>query len=149
MTIWVDADSCPKRVRDIVARAAEKRDVAAVFVANRAIHTPPTVSFIEVSESPEAADRYLVEHAETGDLAVTRDIPLAAELVDSGLIVLNDRGDVYSTENVRERLSIRDFMKELRSRGEYEMPGRGYSNREVQAFAAAFDRELTRCLDLK
>lgn len=121
----------------------------AVFVANRPIHTPPTVAFVEVADGPEAADRYLVEHARAGDMAVTRDIPLAAELVDSGLIVLNDRGEVYSEENVAERLSIRNFMKELRAKGVYELSGRGYSNREVHAFAAAFDRELTRRLDLK
>lgn len=149
MTIWVDADSCPKQVRDIVGRAAEKRRVRTIFVANRAFHIPRSVEMVEVPGSPEAADEYIIHRVEAGDMAITRDIPLAASLVERGVIVLNDRGSVYSRENVRERLSIRNFMKGLRDSGVYEMPSRSYSNSEVHAFAAAFDRELTRCLDLK
>lgn len=147
--IWVDADSCPKPVRDIVARAADKRNVEAVFVANRSISSPPVIRFVEVAGDAESADHYIVEQSQAGDIAITRDIPLAAELVARDVVVLNDRGDVYTRENIRERLSIRDFMKEMRARGAYESPGRTYSNREVRAFANAFDRELTRVLRLK
>jgi hypothetical protein len=109
----------------------------------------PDIDFVQVSSGEGSADQYILAHVEPADIAITRDIPLAAELVERGVIVLNDRGNVYTGENVRERLSIRDFMAELRGGGVYESSGRTYSSREVRAFANAFDRELTRRLRLK
>lgn len=148
MTIWVDADSCPVRIREIVSRAAGKRGVVAKFVANRPIPLPETDS-VELEIVPpeeDGADSRIVECAKPGDLIITRDIPLAAKLVEGGLRVLNDRGETFTEENVRERLSIRNFMKDLRASGMYESPTGGFGDREVKAFSAAFDRELTRLL---
>ncbi|TVQ39694.1 MAG: DUF188 domain-containing protein [Spirochaetaceae bacterium] len=148
MRIWVDADSCPARVREIICKASRRRGVAAVFVANRRIRLPGGHQLLSVLVPAEeqSADTYLIAHAEAGDLAVTRDIPLAAELVKRGVLVLNDRGDVYSADNVRERLSIRDHMYELRASGIATPETGGFGKREIFAFANAFDRALTRLL---
>lgn len=89
------------------------------------------------------ADAFIKEQVGSGDLVITRDIPLAAELVELGPVVINDRGDLYTRENVRERLSIRNFMKELRDAGLYENPTGMFGRKEVKAFAATFDRILT------
>ena len=148
MTIWVDADSCPVRIREIVARAAFKRKLRACFVANRTIPLPrlSCVSLEIVPPGDDGADERIVEAVEPGDFIITRDIPLAARLVEAGYNVLNDRGELYTKENIRERLSIRNFMKDLRASGLYESPAGGFGDREVKAFSAAFDRELTRLL---
>jgi len=148
MTIWVDADSCPKRIRDIVVRAAVKNDVPAFFVANRPISLPrkAPVSMVEVEAGEGSADRYIVEHAAKGDMVITRDIPLAADLVERSVVVLNDRGDIYTEENVRERLSIRDFMYELRNQGQFAERTRSFGEKEITAFSNAFDRTLQKLL---
>ena len=144
--IWVDADSCPRRAREIIARAAERCGVRAYYLANREIPLPACelVRMVVVSGEPEAVDGRIVADAPADALVVTRDIPLAAQLVDRGLVVLNDRGEVFSAENVGERLSIRNFSRELREAGLYRAAGGGYDNRAVQAFANALDRELRR-----
>lgn len=149
LTIWVDADSCPTRIREIICSAASRRKVGAIFVANRTIPIPRAeqVSAVVVSDGDQSADAYLVEHAQSGDLAVTRDIPLAAQLVASGVTVLNDRGDVFTEANVRERLSIRDHMYELRTSGIMVAEQSRFGPREIFRFSNAFDRELTRILN--
>jgi hypothetical protein len=145
VTIWVDADSCPKRVRDIIIRAAHRRAVPARFVSRQdaGVWSDGRVESIVTDAD---ADEIIVAQSEAGDLAVTRDIPLAARLVENDVVVLNTRGEVYTAENVRARLSERDFMYELRSSAAYAEPGRRYGAREVQAFANAFDRELEKRL---
>lgn len=145
MTIWVDADSCPKRVRDIIIRAAHRRALSARFVSRQEVGVR-SEGRVESIVSNEDADEIIVARSAPGDIAVTRDIPLAARLVDTGLVVLNTRGEVYTAENVRARLSQRDAMYELRSAAAYSEPGRRYGAREVQAFANAFDRELEKRL---
>lgn len=147
MKIWVDADSCPRPVREIIVRAAERTGVDARFVANRAV---PGVEegdqLVIVGKGEGAADDYIFDHSDRSDLVVTRDIPLAKRLVDRGTTVVNDRGDVFTTENVGERLSVRNFMYQLRNSG-LLMPTEGsFGPKEVQAFANAFDRELTRLM---
>ncbi len=146
MRIWVDADSCPRQVREIIARAAVRRRIETLFVANRALPDAggASISFVRVGKAEGEADAYIVDHALPPDLVVTRDIPLATALVEGGLRVLNDRGELYTAENVRERLSVRDFMYELRSSGlTPERTGR-FGGRETKAFADAFDRELAK-----
>jgi hypothetical protein len=141
----VDADSCPKQVRDIIIRAANRRSVPARFVSRQDAgvrSAGPVVA--EISDAD--ADEVIVAGAVPGDLAVTRDIPLAARLVEQDVIVLNTRGEVYDRGTVRERLSERNFMYEFRSASAYSEPGKQYGQREVQAFANAFDRELTKRL---
>jgi hypothetical protein len=146
VTVWVDSDSCPLRVREIVVRAAERREVAAVFVANRAVPLPKSkwVFRVVVAAVEGSADAYIVGQAGLGDLVITRDIPLAAEVCEKNITVINDRGDIFTRENIRERLSVRNFMKDLRDSGLYESPSGGYGDREVRLFSAVFDRELTR-----
>lgn len=146
MKIWVDADAAPRDVKEIVYRAAQRLNIAAVLVANRRLAIPAHndfVSAIVVQGGPDVADRHIAEHAADGDVAITADIPLAATLVDKGVLVIDPRGDLLSAENVRERLSIRDFMESLRGSG-VETGGAGsYGPREKQAFAATLDRVLS------
>lgn len=146
MTIWVDADAAPRAVKEVVARAAERLGIQAVLVANQRLWTPRNndhVSTVRVQKGTDVADRHIVEHASEGDLAVTADIPLAAALVEKGLVVIDPRGEVYTEENVRHRLSIRDFMDDLRSSG-VEMGGPdAYGPRQKREFASALDRILT------
>lgn len=146
MTVWVDADSCPRQVRDIVIRASKRMRFRAVFVANKKIPgiEGSGAEFILCAAGADVADDRIVEQAKRGDLAVTRDIPLAARLVEAGVPVINDRGIIYTAENVRERLSVRNFMMELNMNGLNPDRMYGYGPKEVKAFADGFDRELSR-----
>ena len=135
-------------MREIIARAAVRRGIETVFAANREIPIPEDelLKMVIVEKGEGAADRYIIETITEGDLAVTRDIPLAAELVELKASVINDRGDVFTTENIRERLSIRDLMKDFRDAGIMPAGDKSFGKRETQLFANAFDRELTRLL---
>jgi uncharacterized protein len=146
MTIWIDADAAPRDVKEIVYRAAKRLAIPTVLVANQRLSAPmnnPYVSAVEVRGGPDVADQHIADHAAEGDLAVTADIPLAAILVEKGLIVLDPRGEEYSAENIRERLSIRDFMDSLRGSGVETGGAKPYGARDRQAFAGALDRVLT------
>jgi hypothetical protein len=117
-----------------------------VLVANQRMSTPlnnPHVSTVWVQGGPDVADQHIADHAVAGDIAITADIPLAAILVEKGIVVLDPGGEQYSAENVRERLSIRDFMESLRASGVETGGAKPYGMREKQAFAAALDRALT------
>lgn len=149
MTIWVDADAVPRDVKEIVFRAAERLEIRAVLVANQRLYTPPNnpyVHTVRVQPGPDVADSHIAERGSEGDIAVTADIPLAAALVEKGLTVLDPRGDEYSEENVRERLSIRDFMASLRDAGVETGGPDPYGSADKRAFANALDRALTRIL---
>jgi hypothetical protein len=128
-------------------RAARRLELRAVLVANQRLSAPldtPHVTTVWVQGGPDVADRYIAEHAAAGDVAVTADIPLAAILVAKGLIVVDPRGDLYSEENIGERLSFRDFMESLRGSGVETGGAKPYGARDKQAFAAALDRILAR-----
>lgn len=145
-TIWVDADAAPRDVKEIVYRAAKRLEIPAVLVANHRLSTPannPWVRTVLVRHGPDVADHYIAERASPGDLAITADIPLAAVLVDDGLHVLDPRGEQYTEENVRERLSIRDFMDSLRTTGVETGGPSAYSDADKRSFANALDRTLT------
>jgi uncharacterized protein YaiI (UPF0178 family) len=146
--LLVDADSCPKPVREAVLRAADRTGVTAYFAANRPI---PGISggnaVMELCPPGEgSADNRIVELARPGDLAVTRDIPLASRLVEASVMVIDDRGQVYTRENVRERLSIRNFMVDLAESGLGMARTANYGRRELKAFADSFDRILSRLM---
>ncbi|MFP4551230.1 MAG: DUF188 domain-containing protein [Spirochaetales bacterium] len=130
------------RVREIVIKAAERNDLETIFAANRKIPLP--ASPLVTAEVVPDADERLVEIVEQGDVAITRDVPLAARLVEKGAVVLNDRGDVWSEENIAERLSIRNAAAEFREAGIMPERGKKFGKKEVFAFANALDRELTR-----
>ncbi|HSJ09243.1 MAG TPA: YaiI/YqxD family protein [Longimicrobiales bacterium] len=144
-TIWVDADAAPRDVKDVVFRAARRTSVPAVLVANQRMPTPldnPFVSTVWVQGGPDVADQHIADSAVAGDIAITADIPLAAILVEKGLVVLDPRGERYTEDNVRERLSIRDFMESLRGSGVETGGSKPYGPRDKQAFAGALDRAL-------
>ncbi len=147
MKIWVDADAAPRDVKDIVARAALRLEIEADFVANQRLYTPannPFVRAVRVDGGPDAADDHIADCATPGDLAVTADIPLASRLVEKGVCTIDPRGTEYTAENIGERLSVRDFMDRLRSTGVETGGPSGYNPTDKRAFAATFDRVLTR-----
>ena len=145
MKIWIDADAAPRAVKEIVFRAAKRLELEAVLVANQRLSLPldnPHVRAERVQGGPDVADQHIADHAAEGDVAVTADIPLADVLVHKGVTVLDPRGELYTEENVRERLSIRDFMDALRGTGVDTGGPKPYGPRETRAFAAALDRVL-------
>jgi uncharacterized protein len=147
MKLWIDADAAPRDVKDICLRASERLRLDTVFVANQRLQLSPGyahVSAVRVDGGPDVADRYIAEHAAAGDVAVTADIPLAALLVPKGVVVIDPRGEEYTTESIGERLSVRDFMDGLRGAGVETGGHAAYGPREKQAFANALDRALTR-----
>ncbi|MGZ8376964.1 MAG: YaiI/YqxD family protein [Gemmatirosa sp.] len=149
MKLWLDADAAPRDVKDICLRAAERLKLETLLVANQRVLIPPGyqyVTAVRVDGGPDVADRYIVDHAVAGDVAVTADIPLAALLVPMQVTVLDPRGEEYTPESIGERLSVRNFMDGLRGAG-VETGGHGaFGQREKQAFANALDRALTRAL---
>ena len=147
MRLWLDADAAPRDVKDVCLRAAERLRLETVLVANQRLQVPlgyAHVSVVRVDGGADMADRYIEEHAAAGDVAVTADIPLAALLVPKGVIVIDPRGEEYTTESIGERLSVRDFMDALRGAGVETGGHAPYGPREKQAFANALDRVLTR-----
>jgi len=144
MTLHIDGDSCPRPVRDAAARAGRREGVPVVCYANRPIpfEDGVTVEAVLVEKTEGAADKALVARAVPGDLALTRDIPLAAELVEAGIAVINDRGALYTRENIRERLSVRNFMAGLNAVGLKPESTAQYGKREWDEFVRTFDREF-------
>ena len=146
MHIWVDADACPRAAKDVLFRAANKRGVHVTLVANSYLKTPPSkfIDAVVVPKGFDVADNEIVERLAPGDLVITADVPLADEVVASGATALNPRGRLYTPENIKEHLSRRDAMDELRSAGQITGGPDTYGNKEVQAFANALDRHLTK-----
>lgn len=148
MRIWIDADACPKMVKDIVFGASQRTQIPVVLVANKSIHTPRStlVSQVVVSKGQDVADQYIVDNAEAGDLVISADVPLAALLVAKGIPVIDPRGQLLTEVNVSERLSVRNFMEDLRSTGYQGGGPSGYSDKDKQRFASTFDKILTRLI---
>lgn len=148
MKIWVDADSCPKQVRVIIVRAANKKKILAYFVANRpiALIAGEYLVAVECEKTDQAADNYILERALPGDLVITRDIPLAKQLVDAGITVINDRGEEFNPNTINTRLSIRNFMYELNAAGLKPESTARFNKKDTQKFAACFDTVLHRLL---
>jgi len=149
MKIWVDADAAPTDVKEIVFRAAKRLNVATVLVANRPIAVPAsasTVSVVVVREGADQADRYIQIKSDAGDIAITADLPLAGLLVEKGLLVIDPRGDEYSPDTIATRLSMRNFMDDLRGEGMIVGRSNPYSDTDKKAFASTFDRLLTKAM---
>lgn len=146
MRIWIDADACPTAVKELVIRAAMRLQIRAVFVANKSLKLPvsPFISSERVGAGLDVADGRIAQGAQAGDLAVTADVPLAAALVAKQVITLDPRGQLYSEESIGEVLAMRNFMHELRESGVQTGGPQGFGPRDVQQFAASFDRELSR-----
>ena len=145
MRIWIDADASPGPVKDMVFRASRRVGVPVTLVANHRLALPPSalITAVHVGQALDEADHYLVQHAASGDLVITADIPLAARLVARGIAALNPRGELYTPENIQERLSLRDFKEALRSTGVATGGPPPYDNRDKRAFANGLDRWLT------
>lgn len=149
MTLWIDADAAPRDVKDICFRVSERLSLATILVANQRLQLPlgyPHLSAVRVDGGPDVADRYIAEHAVSGDVAVTADIPLAALLVPKGVVVIDPRGEEYTPESIGERLSVRNFMDGLRGSGVETGGHAAYNARDRQLFANSLDRVLTRAL---
>ena len=146
LRVWVDADACPKLAKDQLVKFALKRQLQVVLVAGQAQIKPAfaCVRLIVVPSGPDAADDYLVEHAEPGELVICSDIPLADRLVKKGVAALDPRGKEFDAGNMGERLAVRNLFTELREQGQMGGGQGAYGEREKQAFANALDRILTR-----
>ena len=146
--IWIDADACPRVIKEIVFRASERLNLPVLLVANKSLakHSTALIEAIVVPDGFDVADDYIAEHAAPEDLVITADIPLAARIVAKGGVALDPRGELYTEENVGERLSLRDLMMELRSEG-FAQGGPGqFSLTDRQHFASSLDRMLTQML---
>ena len=146
MKIWVDADACPKVIKEILFRAAERAEVELILVANQLLRVPasPWVRAVQVPAGFDVADNEIVRQAGAGDLVITADIPLAAEAMAKGALALNPRGERYSEETIRERLMMRDLLDTLRASGIESGGPPAFSQADRQAFAAQLDRILAR-----
>jgi len=144
--IWVDADACPQVIKEILYRAAERVQVLTTLVANSALRIPPSdfIRTVRVSQGSDVADSRIVQEVEPGDLVVTADIPLAAAAIAQGAHALDPRGELYSEDNVRERLAIRNLMQDLRATGTLIDGPAPFGPRERRLFADHLDHLLTR-----
>ena len=145
MHIWVDADACPKVIKEILYRAVKRVKVPLILVANKSLRTPPSelISTILVPAGFDVADDRIASELHEGDLVITADIPLAAEVIERGGHALNPRGQFYTEENIRERLSVRNFLDELRSTGVVTGGPSSMDQGDRQEFANQLDRFLT------
>ncbi len=146
MKIWVDADACPVVIKDILFRAAERTEVQLTLVANQPVRIPPSrcIRFLQVASGFDVADNEIVKRLEAGDLVITSDIPLAADVIEKGGCALSPRGELYSVDNIRARLNMRDFMDTLRASGINTGGPPTLSQSDRKSFANELDKLLTR-----
>ena len=145
MQIWVDADACPNSIKEILYRAADRTHIPLILVANKKLRTPPSkyIKAMIVPSGFDGADNRIVQLMQSGDLVITADIPLAAQVIINGGHALNPRGEFYTEETIHERLSMRNFLSELRETG-VDIGGPSSLNQsDRQAFANQLDRFLT------
>jgi len=144
MSIWVDADACPNVIKEVLYRAADRTQTTVTFVANQFLRVPPSpyVRTLQVPAGFDVADNEIVRRAEPGDLVITADIPLAAEIIEKGAAALNPRGERYSEATIRERLTMRDFMDTMRASGVQTGGPAAMSPRDRQQFANELDSWL-------
>ena len=151
VTIWVDADACPRPVKDMVFRASERLKLPVKLVANSQMHVPRTglVELVLVASGFDVADDHIAERVGRHDIVITADIPLADAVVKNGSIAISPKGELFTAESIGERLAVRNLLAEIRSSGEFVGGGRPYSDQDKKAFAAAFDRTVTKLLKNK
>jgi len=146
MHIWVDADACPGVIKDILYRAAERVELPLTLVANQPLQTPASrvIKSIQVSSGFDVADDFIVQQVNAGDLVITADIPLAAEVIEKGGHALNPRGEFYTTENIRQRLAMRDFMETMRGSGVHTGGPAALNQKDRMNFANQLDSFLAK-----
>lgn len=142
MHIWIDADACPVVIKEILYRAAHRWQRSMTLVANQMLRTPPSplIRAVQVPRGFDVADDYIVQHVSAGDLVITGDIPLAAQVLEKNAMVLNPRGERYTADTICERLSMRDMMEELRSAGIDTGGPAAFSQTDRRMFGNALDR---------
>ncbi len=147
MQIWVDADACPKVIKEILFRAADRRQIQLTLVANKLLYCPPSkhIRAMQVPAGFDVADNKIAQLVEPGDLVITADIPLAADVIKRGGHALNPRGEFYTRDTIQEKLTMRNFMDSLRSSGVETGGPPAFSQRDCQAFAKQLDRFLAKC----
>jgi len=146
MHIWVDADACPVVIKEILYRVAERTKLPLTLVANQWLKTPPypSIRAIQVPKGFDVADNYIVDQAVAGDLVITADIPLAAGAIEKGALALNPRGELYSRENIKQTLDMRNFMETLRNSGVETGGPAAFNQADRQNFANQLDRLLAK-----
>lgn len=151
MKIWVDADACPVAAKEILFRAAERTKTPVIFIANQYLKVPPSryISMVQVASGFDVADNEIVQRCEPNDLVITADIPLASEVIDKAATALNPRGELYTVNNIKQRLNIRDFMDTMRASGAETGGQPKYGDKDKQQFANALDKYLTKNQHLK
>ena len=151
MKIWVDADSCPVVIKDILFKAAERTAIPITLVANHYIRIPSSklINFLQVTQGFDVADNEIVQRLNEGDLVITSDIPLAAEVIEKQALALSPRGELYTSANIRSRLNMRDFMDTLRSSGIDTGGQAALNHTDRQAFANQLDKWLTQQIQTK
>ena len=144
--IWVDADACPRVIKEILFRAADRVGITLTLVANQPVQVPGSknIRSVQVAAGFDVADNYIVQRAQSGDLVITADIPLAAEVIPKGCLALNPRGELYTEQNIRQRLNMRDFLDTLRGSGVNTGGPAALSHTDRQAFANQLDRLLAK-----
>ncbi len=148
MKIWVDADACPGTVKELIIRVSKRHKIFVVFVANKHIGIPLSVHIrtVRLDKDPEAVDEHIVQHAQAGDMVITQDIPLASRLVSKGVTVITPRGELHAKESIGERLSLRNFMQDIRDSGGTTPGPPPFTQKDKQRFSDTFDREITKFL---
>lgn len=148
MKIWVDADACPVVIKEILFKAAQRTGVLTTFVANQSIRVPPSehIKMLQVSSGFDVADDEIVKLVNVGDLVITGDIPLAAEVIEKGGLALNPRGEMYTESDIKAKLNMRDFMDTMRASGERTGGQAPLNQNDRQAFANHLDRLLAKYL---
>ena len=143
-SIWVDADACPVKIKDLLFRAANRTRVMVTLVANQHLRIPksPFIKFLQVGSGFDIADNEIVRRMQAGDLVITADIPLASEVIAEGGTALNPRGELYTQENIMSRLYVRDLMEDMRSRGIETKGPPPMSQKDFQNFSNSLDRFL-------
>ncbi|PIE74017.1 MAG: YaiI/YqxD family protein [Deltaproteobacteria bacterium] len=148
MILWIDGDSCPRDLRRLVNTRCRKLNLSLCYVANSPLQLPdsPCITQLLSSKEKGSADEILVQKAQKGDLVITRDIPLAARLVEKGITVINDRGRLFNAQNIKEFLDARDFSLMMKDAGILQEQSRNYGFRELKAFTSCFEKEVMRLL---
>lgn len=148
MTIWIDADACPLPAKEILFKAAERTKTQLILIANQYINIPPSrfIKMIQVPSGFDVADDEIVKRVQQDDLVITSDIPLASEVIDKGALALNPRGELYTSQNIKQILNMRDFMDTMRSSGINSSGQAKYGDKDKQQFANQLDQWLAKAV---
>lgn len=145
MTLWIDADACPKLIKEVVYKVSTRKKIPVILVANSFLSTPMVehIRFVQVEHGADVADQYIVDHAVVGDLVITADIPLAGLLVEKQVMAINPRGEIYTEDTISERLSMRNFMQDLRDSGVSTGGPAPFGAKDKERFTNALEKILT------